>query len=94
MYEGRYMQYFYLQLYINGELIGGLDIIKEMIESKELQEMIPKRKSKDSNAGSLEQRMKDLINQSTLMVFMKGNRNEPRCGFSRQLMEILQGFQT
>ena len=23
------------------------------------------------------------------MVFMKGNRSEPRCGFSRQLMEIL-----
>merc|ERR1719243_554070 len=23
------------------------------------------------------------------MIFMKGNRNEPRCGFSRQLMEIL-----
>merc|ERR1712038_2133323 len=73
----------YPQLYINGELIGGLDIIKEMIESNELQSMIPKK------AKSLEQRMKELINSADLMIFMKGNRNEPRCGFSRQLMEIM-----
>jgi len=73
----------YPQLYINGELIGGLDIIKEMIESNELQSMIPKK------AKSLEQRMKELINTADVMIFMKGNRNEPRCGFSRQLMEIL-----
>ncbi|KAJ2819371.1 glutaredoxin, partial [Coemansia erecta] len=32
----------YPQLYINGELSGGLDIVKEMIESGELMEMIPK----------------------------------------------------
>lgn len=80
----------YPQLYINGELIGGLDIIKEMIESNELQAMLPKKKVETASSGSLEQRMKDLINQGTVMVFMKGNRSEPRCGFSRQLMEIFQ----
>ena len=80
-----------LQLYINGELIGGLDIIKEMVESNELQSMIPSKKAANSNAGSLEHRMKELINQAKVMVFMKGNRNEPRCGFSRTLMEILKG---
>ena len=73
------------QLYINGEFVGGLDIIKEMVESNELQPMIPKK------AKSLEQRMKDLINSGNVMVFMKGNRNEPRCGFSRTLMEIFLG---
>jgi Grx4 family monothiol glutaredoxin len=80
----------YPQLYINGELIGGLDIIKEMVESNELQSMIPSKKAANSNAGSLEHRMKELINQAKVMVFMKGNRNEPRCGFSRTLMEILK----
>ena len=74
-----------LKLYINGEFVGGLDIIKEMVESNELQPMLPKK------AKSLEQRMKDLINNGNVMVFMKGNRNEPRCGFSRTLMEILLG---
>ena len=80
----------YPQLYINGELIGGLDIIKEMVESNELQEMIPKKKSATSAAESLDQRMKRLITQAPVMIFMKGNRNEPRCGFSRQLMEIMK----
>ena len=74
------------QLYINGEFVGGLDIIKEMVESNELQPMLPKKPK------SLEQRMKDLINNANVMVFMKGNRNEPRCGFSRTLMEILLGI--
>ena len=56
-----------------------------MIESNELQSMIPKK------AKSLEQRMKELINTGDVMIFMKGNRNEPRCGFSRTLMEIFLG---
>ena len=62
-----------------------------MVESNELQSMIPSKKAANSNAGSLEHRMKELINQAKVMVFMKGNRNEPRCGFSRTLMEILKG---
>ncbi|KAJ2391197.1 glutaredoxin [Coemansia sp. RSA 2611] len=32
----------YPQLYIQGELVGGLDIVQEMIESGELMDMIPK----------------------------------------------------
>lgn len=38
---------------------------------------------------SLNERLKDLINQHQVMVFMKGNREQPRCGFSKQLMAIL-----
>ncbi|KAG8227217.1 hypothetical protein J437_LFUL003423 [Ladona fulva] len=73
----------YPQLYINGELIGGLDIVKEMVASGELDKMLPKK-------ASLEERLKALINRHHLMIFMKGNRDQPRCGFSRQLMEILK----
>lgn len=35
----------YPQLYIKGELIGGLDIVKEMSESGALEEMLPKKPS-------------------------------------------------
>lgn len=34
-------------------------------------------------------RLRVLINQARLMVFMKGSAQVPRCGFSRQLIEIL-----
>lgn len=33
----------YPQLYLNGELIGGLDIVKEMSDSGELESMLPKK---------------------------------------------------
>lgn len=37
----------------------------------------------------LEERLKLLINEHKVMVFMKGDRNTPRCGFSRTLIQIL-----
>ncbi|XP_050349223.1 glutaredoxin 3 [Nymphalis io] len=40
---------------------------------------------------SLEERLKALINKHNIMVFMKGNRDAPRCGFSRTLIQILNG---
>ena len=55
------------QLYIDGELIGGLDIIKEMLEAGELQSMLPTK-------VTLEDRLKSLINKAPLMIFMKGDR--------------------
>jgi len=72
----------YPQLYIDGELVGGLDIIKEMVASGDMQTMLPKKEA-------LEDRLKMLTNKAPLMVFMKGDPSTPKCGFSRQLMEIL-----
>ena len=34
-------------------------------------------------------RLKRLVNQAELMIFMKGDRSTPRCGFSRQLIDIV-----
>lgn len=72
----------YPQLYIKGELIGGLDIVKELEASGELEGMCPK-------AQSLEDRLKALINKAPVILFMKGNKQMPKCGFSRQILEIL-----
>ncbi|XP_026172774.1 glutaredoxin 3 [Mastacembelus armatus] len=74
----------YPQLYVNGELVGGLDIVKELAESGELENTCPK-------AVTLEHRLKTLINQRPVMLFMKGNKEAARCGFSRQILEILNG---
>lgn len=38
---------------------------------------------------ALENRIKALINKAKVMLFMKGDRTTPRCGFSRQIIEIL-----
>ncbi|XP_053288320.1 glutaredoxin 3 [Pleuronectes platessa] len=72
------------QLYANGELVGGLDIVKELAESGELENTCPK-------AATPEHRLKSVINQSPVMLFMKGNKEEARCGFSRQILELMNG---
>ncbi|KAI6186531.1 Thioredoxin and Glutaredoxin domain containing protein [Aphelenchoides besseyi] len=37
----------------------------------------------------LNERLKQLINKSRLTLFMKGSPNQPRCGFSRQIVQML-----
>ncbi|KAJ8264474.1 hypothetical protein GJAV_G00149580, partial [Gymnothorax javanicus] len=74
----------YPQVYVNGELLGGLDIIKEMVESGELAKTCPKE-------VPLEHRLKSIINRSPVMLFMKGDKEVARCGFSRQMIEVMNG---
>lgn len=74
----------YPQLYVSGELIGGLDIVKELEASGELESMCLK-------VPKLEERLKVLTNKAPVMLFMKGNKQEAKCGFSRQILEILNG---
>jgi thiol-disulfide isomerase/thioredoxin len=47
--------------------------------------------SADPSAVHLETRLKSLINTAPVTLFMKGSPNEPKCGFSRQLIELLKG---
>ncbi|XP_055502646.1 glutaredoxin 3 [Leucoraja erinacea] len=72
----------YPQLYVNGELVGGLDIVKEQAESGELDKICPKEMG-------LEQRLKTLINKAKVVLFMKGNKAMAKCGFSRTIIEML-----
>jgi Grx4 family monothiol glutaredoxin len=81
----------YPQLYAKGELMGGLDIVKEMVASGE---------SLSSQLGidglvqpppvpTLEDKLKALISKAPVMLFMKGSPTEPRCGFSKTIVSIL-----
>lgn len=72
----------YPQLYAKGELLGGLDIVKELAESGEL-------KSQLLQQQSLDDRLRGLINQAPVMLFMKGDKSAPRCGFSKQMTALL-----
>ena len=104
----------YPQLYAAGELIGGLDIVKELltngqplIESlgvdKIQNAMLPTETTifnsitSTSNTSltdkdkkeQLNKRLEALINQASVMLFMKGSPSQPKCGFSRTIAEIL-----
>lgn len=73
----------YPQLYVKGDLVGGLDILKELNEAGELKTMLAEALSNSEPDYAA------LINRAPLMVFMKGCPTEPRCGFSRTLVGIL-----
>ncbi|XP_014207694.1 glutaredoxin-3 [Copidosoma floridanum] len=74
------------QFYVNGKFIGGLDIVKELSKTGELDRMI------QTTYQNLEHRLKELINQAPCMLFMKGNRNTPRCGFSKTIVSLLDEY--
>ncbi|VDP18414.1 unnamed protein product [Schistosoma margrebowiei] len=40
--------------------------------------------------NDLSSRLHSLINKAPVMLFMKGSPEEPRCGFSRQIVSILR----
>lgn len=37
-------------------------------------------------------RIKDFISNNRVMLFMKGNKEEPMCGFSAQVVQILNSY--
>ena len=41
-------------------------------------------------AQSLDERLSKLINKDKVMLFMKGSPSQPKCGFSRQIVSILE----
>jgi Grx4 family monothiol glutaredoxin len=77
----------YPQLYVNGELVGGLDIMKEMAEDGDLKEALGVVDAPE--VVSLDDRLAALIKRDAVMLFMKGDREEPRCGFSRTAVGML-----
>lgn len=81
----------YPQLYANGELIGGLDILKELkTEGPSLREQLGISEDKVAKpAETLEERLKKLVNRHKVMLFMKGLPSAPKCGFSQKMVQIL-----
>ncbi|XWS15736.1 hypothetical protein CRYUN_Cryun34aG0027300 [Craigia yunnanensis] len=92
------------QLYCKGELLGGCDIAIAMHESGELKEVFRDHGvdiigteqgvggiSKPTGLSrNLDSRLRSLINSSPVMLFMKGKPDEPKCGFSNKVVEILK----
>ncbi|XWS19587.1 hypothetical protein CRYUN_Cryun31cG0028300 [Craigia yunnanensis] len=92
------------QLYCKGELLGGCDIAIAMHESGELKEVFRDHGvdiiGTEQGVGgiseptglsrNLDSRLRSLINSSPVMLFMKGKPDEPKCGFSHKVVEILK----
>jgi len=88
----------YPQLYAHGELVGGMDVMKEMVadakddestlaEALEVEEVMDEEQAE---VQTIEDRLKALVTRSKIMLFMKGLPSKPQCGFSRQIVDILE----
>ncbi|XP_013107087.2 glutaredoxin 3 [Stomoxys calcitrans] len=62
--------------------VDGVDIASLTAKCKELG-------AAATSEQPLEERLKALVNKAPLMIFMKGDRDAPRCGFSKQLIAIV-----
>jgi Grx4 family monothiol glutaredoxin len=84
----------YPQLYVRGNLIGGLDIVSEMAsdESSPLREQLELTDADMASDGqeAMEDKLRRLVNTAPVMLFMKGSPDVPRCGFSRSMVQLLQ----
>ena len=87
----------YPQLYVRGQLIGGLDIVQEMAQpGTNLKEQLGVADQNILNSIAnetmitTEEKLKNLINKAPVMLFMKGSADAPRCGFSSSIVSILR----
>lgn len=81
----------YPQLYLNGELLGGHDIIVELEETGELKsELVNAGALKNHSKSDMTIRLETLLHSEPVMLFMKGTPDEPQCGFSRKVVEALR----
>ncbi|GJM91131.1 hypothetical protein PR202_ga07477 [Eleusine coracana subsp. coracana] len=84
------------QLYCNGELLGGCDIVIAMHESGELKDVfkehnIPLHGSKDEEAVKPEPATEKAGAVSELLMLRKhGTPDAPRCGFSSKVVNALK----
>eukprot|EP01138_Halocafeteria_seosinensis_P009107 gb/GECG01009307.1/.p1 GENE.gb/GECG01009307.1/~~gb/GECG01009307.1/.p1 ORF type:complete len:446 (+),score=75.19 gb/GECG01009307.1/:1-1338(+) len=74
----------YPQLYVQGKLVGGLDIIKEMLEDDD------EPLAKQLGLEDMNQRLKQLTQMQKVVLFMKGTSEEPKCGFSSRAVDLLR----
>lgn len=82
----------YPQLYVSGQLVGGLDIVTEMANSGDLKEQlgISTLSIEEMDPETvLNKRLQLLVNQAPVMLFMKGNPDYPKCGFSSTIVRML-----
>ncbi|XP_059053554.1 glutaredoxin 3 [Achroia grisella] len=81
-------------LFRNGKLVDRLDgasakLITTKIKAHCLEKEVSEKEDVNVSPQKLEDRLKALISRHNVMLFMKGNRDAPRCGFSRTIIQIL-----
>ncbi|GMG15598.1 unnamed protein product [Phytophthora fragariaefolia] len=83
----------YPQLYVNGSLVGGLDILKEMKADGSIVEQLGLAKNVEEAEAAFQESLRALVHSAPVLLFMKGTPAEPKCGFSKKTVQLLRDHQ-
>lgn len=75
-------------LYVEGQKVADLSIIDKLVSESNVASLFPAECVKES----LEAKLKRLINQDKVMLFMKGSPQGPQCGFSSRMVKLLENY--
>jgi Grx4 family monothiol glutaredoxin len=80
------------QLYVSGQLVGGLDVMRELAEDGSLKAMIPAEAFAPAPAAAAggAADLAALVRRSPVMLFLKGSPQQPSCGFSNSMVQLLR----
>ncbi|XP_043269042.1 glutaredoxin 3 isoform X3 [Venturia canescens] len=82
----------------NGAVVDRVDGANPEALVEKIKEQLADERSTSADSlkpqMSLEERLKKLINQAPCVLFMKGDPANPRCGFSRTIVSLLDGYNT
>ncbi|GAB9468201.1 Grx4 family monothiol glutaredoxin [Globisporangium polare] len=81
------------QLYVNGALIGGLDILKEMKSEGSIVEELGLKKNVEEGEAAFNESLRALVSSAPVLLFMKGTPQDPKCGFSKKTVKLLRDHQ-
>ena len=75
------------QIYINQKILGGYEILKELVQNNKFLDLVPFECKKAGATTELEQ----LIAENRLVLFAKGSAEKPACNNSKLCFEMLIG---
>ncbi|KAH0557964.1 glutaredoxin-3 [Cotesia glomerata] len=80
----------------NSKLVDRVDGVNPALIGEKIKKHLSSPSAADEicKPASLEERLKQLVNKAPCMLFMKGDRVTPRCGFSRTIVGLLDSFNT
>lgn len=74
----------YPQFYVNGKVIGGLDVLKQLVASGEIDQVIPFECTKEATSV----RIQEILKNNVLVTFSKGTLENKKCKSSNEVFEI------
>ena len=73
-----------------GDVLDRIEGVDPNALTRKVREHAKNANDVGESESDLNERLKGLINKDKIVLFMKGNPDEPKCGFSKQIVALLR----